>query len=194
MPQNYKLLTGLIALAGSLTLIITGEINPLYYPFVLLMLYGYARILKNRPQGSRFAIGLSSIGGLFLFFLDAFIITKDYLISVGHLSLIFHAIKSFDIKEPYDPMQVYFMSLLQLVIASEFTTQMLFGVIIIIFIVLFIFVMVMAHYIKAGIFQNNMVGFKKRRPAGSHLLPHSNIPGNYNDYPVNPFFYKSSKA
>ncbi|MCX7794507.1 MAG: DUF3488 and transglutaminase-like domain-containing protein [Thermodesulfovibrionales bacterium] len=150
MPQRYKLLTALIALAGSVTVIITGELNPFYYFFVFLMIYGYVRLLKNKPQGSRFVIGLSSIWGLLLFLFDIFVITGDYLVSVGHLSLIFHAIKSFDIKEPYDPLQVYFMSLLQLVIASEFTTRMLFGVIIIIFIALFIFAMMMAHYIKAS--------------------------------------------
>lgn len=151
MPQRYKVLTGLIAISGSLTLIFTGELNPVYYPFLFLMIYGYIRLIKNRPQGSRFVIGLSSIAGLFIFFIDVFIITGDYLVSVGHLSLVFHAIKSFDIKEPYDPLQVYFMSLLQLVVASEFTTQMLFGAIIILFIFLFIFVMIMAHYIKTSL-------------------------------------------
>ncbi|MFN3740163.1 MAG: transglutaminaseTgpA domain-containing protein [Thermodesulfovibrionales bacterium] len=151
MPQRYKVLTGLIALSGSLTLIFTGELNPVYYPFLFLMIYGYIRLIKNKPQGSRFIIGLSSIAGLFIFFIDVFIITGDYLVSVGHLSLIFHAIKSFDIKEPYDPLQVYFMALLQLVVASEFTTQMLFGAIIILFVFLFIFVMIMAHYIKTSL-------------------------------------------
>lgn len=151
MPQRYKILTGLIALSGSLTLIFTGELNPVYYPFLFLMTYGYIRLIKNKPQGSRFVIGLSSIAGLFIFFIDVFIVTGDYLVSVGHLSLVFHAIKSFDIKEPYDPLQVYFMSLLQLVVASEFTTQMLFGAIIILFVFLFIFVMIMAHYIKTSL-------------------------------------------
>ncbi len=151
MPRRYKVLTGLIALSGSLTLIFTGELNPVYYPFLFLMIYGYIRLIKNKPQGSRFVIGLSSIAGLFIFFIDAFLITEDYLVSVGHLSLVFHAIKSFDIKEPYDPLQVYFMALLQLVVASEFTTQMLFGAIIILFIFLFIYVMIMAHHIKTSL-------------------------------------------
>ncbi len=148
MPERYRLLTALTAVAGSLSLIITGEPNPVYYPFLFLMLYGYWRLLKGKPQGSRFVIGASSIGGLIIFLVDAFIITGDYLLSVAHLSFIFHAIKSFDIKEPYDPFQVYFMALLQLVVASEFTVAMLFGGIIILFIILFIFVMNMAHYIK----------------------------------------------
>ncbi len=148
MPERYKLLTALTAVAGSFSLVITGEPNPVYYPFLFLMLYGYWRLLKGKPQGSRFVIGASSIGGLIIFLVDVFIITEDYLISVAHLSFIFHAIKSFDIKEPYDPFQVYFMALLQLVVASEFTVAMLFGGIIILFIILFIFVMNMAHYIK----------------------------------------------
>jgi|GEM_PF-586967 len=148
MPERYKFLTALTAIAGSLSLIATGEPNPVYYPFLFLMLYGYWRLLKGKPQGSRFIIGASSIGGLIIFLVDVFIITGDYLLSVAHLSFIFHAIKSFDIKEPYDPFQVYFMALLQLVVASEFTVAMLFGGIIILFIVLFIFVMNMAHYIK----------------------------------------------
>jgi transglutaminase-like putative cysteine protease len=148
MPERYKFLTALTAVAGSLSLIATGEPNPVYYPFLLLMLYGYWRLLKGKPQGSRFVIGASSIGGLIIFLVDVFIVTGDYLLSVAHLSFIFHAIKSFDIKEPYDPFQVYFMALLQLVVASEFTVAMLFGGIIILFIILFIFVMNMAHYIK----------------------------------------------
>ncbi len=148
MPQQYKLFTALTAIAGSFSLVITGELNPIYYPFILIMLYGYWRLLKGLPQASRSVIGASSIMGVLIFLFDSFLITGDYLTSVGHLSLIFHAIKSFDIKEPYDPLQVYFMALLQLVVASEFTVAMLFGVIIILFIILFIIVMNMAHYVK----------------------------------------------
>lgn len=148
MPRRYRLLTGLTAIGGSFALVITGELNPVFYPFIFLSLIGYRRLLKGAPQAPKIIIGLSSVAGLFIFLFDAFILTGDYLVSVAHLSLIFHAIKSFDIKDPYDPLQVYFMTLLQLVIASEFTVAMLFGIVMILFIIMFIIVMNMAHYIK----------------------------------------------
>ncbi len=150
MPQNYKLFTFFVAVTGTFSLVITGSLHSVFFIFIPLMFYGYLRLLKNKRQASKKVVEMASIAGLMIFIFDINFITVDYLIGVGHLSLIFHAIKSFDIKEPYDPLQVFFMSLLQLVIASEFTTKMLFGFILLIFIVAMLFAMVMAHFIKSG--------------------------------------------
>ena len=52
------------------------------------------------PNLSRWTIGGLSIATLFLFVIDTLIITGDMFIAVAHLTIVFQAIKSFDLKEP----------------------------------------------------------------------------------------------
>ena len=150
MPVIYRLLTGVIAVSGCFALVTTGELNPVFYLFIFIMLFGYYRLLHNRPQAPKRLVGFSSAVVFVIFLFDIFTITQDYLTAVGHLTFMFHAIKSFDIKDPYDPLQVYFMSLLQLVVAAEFTIAILFGITLIFFVITLLFAIVLAHYIKFG--------------------------------------------
>ncbi len=150
MPKGYKLLTFLVAFIGNLSLVVTGQLNPVFILLGGLFIVGYIRSLKGLPQANRYVIGVGSTIILGIFLLDSFVVTGDVIVGVAHLSLLFHALKSFDIKDPWDPLQVFFMSLIQLLLASELTRSMLFGVSFVIFIVLMVFAIFYSHLIKEG--------------------------------------------
>jgi len=71
-------------------------------------------------------------------------------LAVAHLTITFQAIKSFDLKEPWDHLQVYFMSLLQLIIASDLTRSLTFGFVFVVFMGLLVTAMVLSHFLKEG--------------------------------------------
>jgi transglutaminase-like putative cysteine protease len=150
MPQIYKVLTFVLAFTGCLSLLMTGETKVLMSLTVIGIFPGYYRFLKGEPQAPKWAIGGLSVLTLLIFFLDASSISNDYFLAVAHLTLAFQAIKSFDLKEPWDHLQVYFMSLLQLIIASELSYSIAFGVIFVLFLVALVSAIVLAHFIKEG--------------------------------------------
>ncbi|MFC1549385.1 DUF3488 and DUF4129 domain-containing transglutaminase family protein, partial [Nitrospirota bacterium] len=57
---------------------------------------------------------------------------------------------SFDMREPWDPLQVYFMSILQIIITSELSLSIIVGVFFGVFLVLFMVAMVFSHFMKEG--------------------------------------------
>jgi hypothetical protein len=150
MPQLYSVLTAIIALTGCLSLVISGEVNPFMSLTGIGLIPGYYRLLKGMPQAPRRLIGGLSVLTLLIFFADSLVISKDYFLGVAHLTITFQAIKSFDLKEPWDNLQVFFVSLLQLIITSEFTHSIFFGVIFIFFLVALVAAMVLAHFIREG--------------------------------------------
>jgi transglutaminase-like putative cysteine protease len=150
MPQIYKILTGILAFTGCLSLLITSAVNPLMSFAGIGIFPGYYRFLKGMPQAPKWVIGGLSVFTLFTYFVDAFSISNDYFLAVAHLTITFQAIKSFDLREPWDHLQVYFMSLLQLIIVSELTNSIVFGVIFVFFLVAFVTAMVLAHFVKEG--------------------------------------------
>ncbi|MEW6419798.1 MAG: DUF3488 and transglutaminase-like domain-containing protein [Nitrospirota bacterium] len=150
MPQLYRILTAVLAFTGCVSLVISGEINPLMSLTGIGLFPGYYRFLKGMPQAPRWAIGGFSVLTLLLFFFDTLIVSNDYFLSVAHLTITFQAIKSFDLREPWDHLQVYFMALLQLIIASELTQSIAFGVIFILFLITLVTAMVLAHFMKEG--------------------------------------------
>jgi transglutaminase-like putative cysteine protease len=150
MPRIYKVLTFILAFTGCLSLLMTGETKIFMSLTVIGIFPGYYRFLKGEPQAPRWAIGALSVLTLLIFFLDSFSISNDYFLAVAHLTLAFQAIKSFDLKEPWDHLQVYFMSLLQLIIASELTHSIAFGAIFVLFLVALVSAIVLAHFIKEG--------------------------------------------
>ena len=150
MPQIYKILTFVLAFTGCLSLLMTGETKVFMSLTVVGIFPGYHRFLKGEPQAPKWAVGGLSVLTLLIFFLDSFAISNDYFLAVAHLTLAFQAIKSFDLKEPWDHLQVYFMSLLQLIIASELTHSIAFGVIFMLFLVTLVSAIVIAHFIKEG--------------------------------------------
>ena len=150
MPQLYSVLTAIIAFTGCLSLVISGEVNPFMSLTAIGLLPGYYRLLKGMPQAPRWLIGGFSVLTLLIFFADSLVISKDYFLGVAHLTITFQAIKSFDLREPWDNLQVFFVSLLQLIITSEFTHSIVFGVIFIFFLVALVAAMVLAHFIREG--------------------------------------------
>lgn len=148
MQRVYNILTAIIAFTGCLSIIISGETNPLLSLLCLGVISGYYRFLKGKPPANRYITGGLSIITLLIFILDSIFLSKDYFIAVAHLTIIFQVIKSFDLKEPWDYLQVYFMVLLQLIIASELVYSILFGIVFIAFLLLFVAVAVFSHFIR----------------------------------------------
>lgn len=147
MPTGYKLITAILALTGSVSLVISGEINPLMSIGGLAAFPGYYRFLKGHQHAPSWAVGIFSVLTLFVFGFES-IVSGDIFLAVAHLTISFQAIKSFDLKEPWDHVQVYFMSLLQLIIASEMTYSVVFGVVFIVFMGLLVTAMVYSHFLK----------------------------------------------
>jgi transglutaminase-like putative cysteine protease len=148
MPQLYKILTAILAFTGCISLIVSGGINPLMSLTGIGFLPGYYRFLKGMPHAHKWTIGGLSIIAFLVFILDSLIISKDSLLGVAHLTITFQAIKSFDLKEPWDHLQVYFMTLLQLIIASELTYSIAFGVVFIFFLIVLVAAIIIAHFVK----------------------------------------------
>jgi transglutaminase-like putative cysteine protease len=153
MPRIYKALTALLAVTGCAGLFITGPLNPVMLIPALGLIPGYVRLWKDMPAAQKWIVSSLSISALFFFAFDALIITGDLFIAVAHLTVVFQAIKSFDLKEPWDHLQVYFMSLLQLIIASELTRSIVFGAVFIIFLIALVTAMVISHFLKEGTFR-----------------------------------------
>lgn len=153
MPGIYKALTALLAITGCAGLFITGPLNPVMLIPALGLIPGYIRLWKDMPPAQKWLVSSLSISALFFFAFDALIMTRDLFIAVAHLTIVFQAIKSFDLKEPWDHLQVYFMSLLQLIIASELTRSIVFGVVFIIFLIALVTAMVISHFLKEGTFR-----------------------------------------
>ncbi|MEW6713674.1 MAG: DUF3488 and transglutaminase-like domain-containing protein [Nitrospirota bacterium] len=149
MPGTYKLFTALVALIGSVSLVSTGEINPLFSVIGAGLLWGYYRALRSYPSLPKWAVGTLT-STTFIIFLINLYINRDIFISVAQMTLIFQTIKSFDIKDPWDPLQVFFMSLLQLLMASELTTTIYFGIIFVVFVIFFVISIVLGHFVKEG--------------------------------------------
>jgi transglutaminase-like putative cysteine protease len=150
MPQTYSVLTFVLAFTGCVSLIVSGELNPYLYIFSITCFPGYYRLLKGKPQAPKWIIGGFSVATLLIFLFDSFVISNDYFLAVSHLTILFQAIKSFDLREPWDHLQVYFMALLQLIIASELIYSILFGIIFIFFLVTFVSAIILAHFMKEG--------------------------------------------
>jgi transglutaminase-like putative cysteine protease len=151
MPQLYRILTAVLAVTGCISLVMSGEVSPVMSLTGIGLFPGYYRFLRGLPCAPKWAISGFSLLTLLVFFFDSLVISNDYFLGIAHLTITFQAIKSFDLKEPWDHLQVYFMALLQLIIASELIYSITFGVIFILFLITFVAAMVFAHFMKEGI-------------------------------------------
>jgi transglutaminase-like putative cysteine protease len=147
MPGIYKIFTAIVALIGNVSLIATGEVNPVFSLFGAGLIFGYYRSIKGHPTLPKWAVGGLSLT-TFLVFLADFFITGDVFLAVAQMTLIFQTIKSFDIKEPWDPLQVFFVSLLQLLMASELTNSISFGIVFLVFLVFIVVSIVLGHFVR----------------------------------------------
>ncbi|MCK4910704.1 MAG: hypothetical protein KAR83_03630, partial [Thermodesulfovibrionales bacterium] len=110
----YKSLTAALALTGCASLIVSGELNILFMLPGLAIFLGYYRYLTGKPPISRWLVAGLAVVEIFVLGFDALVVSRDFLIALAHMTIVFQALKSFDFHEPWDPLQVYFMSLLQL--------------------------------------------------------------------------------
>jgi transglutaminase-like putative cysteine protease len=149
MPKIYRYLTAVLAVTGSVGLLVTGEINPLMAAGGIAIFPGYYRFLRGRAAAPGWVVGTASLLTLAVFFFDSFV-SGDVFLAVAHLTITFQAIKSYDLKEPWDYLQVYFVSLLQMVIASEMSQSVVFGVLFVFFLLTLVAAMVFAHFVKEG--------------------------------------------
>jgi transglutaminase-like putative cysteine protease len=149
-PLLYRLVTASIALTGSISLFLTGELNPVFSLPGLAMIPGYYRHIKGRRQAPGWAVGGLSALTLLIMIFDSVVISGDFFIAVAHMTVFFQAIKSFDLKEPWDPLQVYFMALLQLVMISELSLSLWVGVAFLAFLLMLLSAIVLAHFLKEG--------------------------------------------
>jgi protein-glutamine gamma-glutamyltransferase len=148
MPILYKAVTAVLAFTGCISLFITGQLNPIMTIGGIAVVLGYYRFFRSRQPAPAWAVGSLSLATLIVFMFDSLIMTGDVFIAVGHLTITFQALKSFDLKEPWDHLQVYFMTLLQLIMASELTRSFAFGVVFLIFMMLLVTAMVLSHFLK----------------------------------------------
>lgn len=147
---TYRLLVAALAFTGSVSLVASGELNPLFALPGLAMIPGYYRYLKGLRPANRWVIAGLALVELLVVAFDTLMVSGDFLIAVAHMSIVFQALKSFDLREPWDPLQVYFMALLQLVITSELTLSIFMGAAFVAFLFIFMAAMVFSHFMKEG--------------------------------------------
>lgn len=150
MQSGYKWTLFFIVAISHTALFITSEMPPELFALMPVTVAGYLALIGGRKPVNRIVLNVVALATLIFFISDMFVISGDLLIAVGNLTLAFHAIKSFDIRTPGDGLQVFFMAVIQLVVASELDQPLIFGAIFLIFIassVLFI----MASYQAAEV-------------------------------------------
>lgn len=149
MPLIYRAVTVALAATGCLALLAGGEINPVYSLAAIGIVPGGYRVIRGRPPAPRWFLTASSLFALIVFFADA-LLNRDVFLAVAHLTIVIQVLKSFDLREPWDHLQVYFVSLLQLVIVTEMTNSVIFAVIFVVFMIVLVAAMVLSHFLKEG--------------------------------------------
>ncbi|NOY23887.1 MAG: DUF3488 domain-containing transglutaminase family protein [Acidobacteria bacterium] len=150
MQSGYKWTLFFIVAISHTALFITSEMPPELFILTPITIAGYLTLIAGKKPVNRIFLNAAALATLIFFISDMFVISGDLLIAVGNLTLAFHAIKSFDIRTPGDGLQVFFMAVIQLVVASELDQPLIFGAIFLVFIassVLFI----MASYQAAEV-------------------------------------------
>jgi transglutaminase-like putative cysteine protease len=150
MPLSYKFITALLAFTGCISLLITGELIPLFMVPGIALIPGYYRFLRGGEPAPRWVIsGLAAVAAGVVAF-DTIMVSGDFFVAVAHMTIVFQVLKSFDLRVPWDHLQVYFMSLLQMIMASEMAISMAVGGIFVVFLFIFVAAIVLSHFMKEG--------------------------------------------
>jgi transglutaminase-like putative cysteine protease len=150
MPLSYKFITALLAFTGCISLLITGELIPLFMVPGIALIPGYYRFLRGGEPAPRWVIsGLAAVAAGVVAF-DTIMVSGDFFVAVAHMTIVFQVLKSFDLRVPWDHLQVYFMALLQLIMASELAISMAVGGMFVVFLFIFVAAIVLSHYMKEG--------------------------------------------
>lgn len=150
MLTLYKYITAALAFAGCGSLLLTGEMNPVFLTPGLMLIPGYYRYVRGRPAVSRWLVAGLAVLELFVLAFDVLVVSPDFLIAIAHMTIVFQALKSFDMREPWDPLQVYFMSILQMIITSELSLSIVVGIAFVVFLLIFMAALVLSHFMKEG--------------------------------------------
>ncbi len=159
MPLSYKFITAFLAFTGCISLVITGELVPVFLIPGVALVPGYYRFLRGCEPAPKWAIGVLSIATVGILTFDTVAVSGDFFVAVAHMTIVFQALKSFDLREPWDHLQVYFMSLLQLIMTSELAISMAVGGIFVVFLFILVAAIVLSHFMKEGTL--GKIGFKK---------------------------------
>jgi transglutaminase-like putative cysteine protease len=159
MPQSYKFITAFLAFTGCISLVITGELVPVFLIPGVALIPGYYRFLRGCEPAPKWAIGVLSIATVGILAFDTVAVSGDFFVAVAHMTIVFQGLKSFDLREPWDHLQVYFMALLQLIMTSELALSMAVGGIFVVFLFILVAAIVLSHFLKEGTL--GKVGLKK---------------------------------
>ncbi len=150
MQSGYKWTLFFIVAISHGALLVTGEMPTGLFVLMPVTALGYALLIRGKKPGNRVILNIAAFLTLIYFVFDMFVISGDLLIAVGNLTLAFHAIKSFDIRTPGDGLQVFFMSVIQLVVASELDQPLVFAAIFLVFVISSV-LFIMASYQAAEV-------------------------------------------
>jgi transglutaminase-like putative cysteine protease len=150
MPLSYRFITALLAFTGCISLVITGELILLFMIPGIALIPGYYRFLRGGAPAPRWVISWLAAVAAGVVVFDTLMVSSDFFVAVAHMTIVFQALKSFDLKEPWDHLQVYFMSLLQLIMASELAVSMAVGGMFVVFLFIFVAAIVLSHFVKEG--------------------------------------------
>ncbi len=150
MQLAFRILVAALAFTGSLSLLVSGELNLLFVLPGLAMIPGYYRYIRGYEPVSRWLIAGLALVELGVVAFDSLMVSGDFFIAVAHMTIIFQALKSFDMREAWDPLQVYFMSMLQVVMTSELTLSIAMGGVFVVFLFIFMAALVFSHFMKEG--------------------------------------------
>ena len=92
MPILYRVVTAVLAFTGCISLLLTGELNPLMTVSGLAILPGYYRFLKGMQAAPNWAVGTLSLLTLVVFLTDSLMLSGDVFLAVAHLTIAFQAI------------------------------------------------------------------------------------------------------
>lgn len=92
MPGIYKLFTAVVALIGNISLISTGELDPVFSIIGTGLFWGYYRALRRYPSLPKWAVGTLTLTTFIVFLINLYI-NRDVFISVAQMTLIFQTIK-----------------------------------------------------------------------------------------------------
>lgn len=145
-------MTALLAFTGCMSLVITGELFPAFMVPGVAVLVGYYRFLRGYEPAPRLVISALSVVAVGLLVFDMTAISEDFFVAVAHMTIVFQALKSFDLRDPWDHLQVYFMSLLQLIMTSELAISLAVGGMFVVFLFMLVAAVVFSHFIREGTF------------------------------------------
>ena len=145
----HQLASRVLALSGTLSVILTGEISVVLSIAALVALaLSFFQAIRRQASwlSSRFWNALN-IFIIVYFVLDLMILSGSLLVAVTHFTLMLMLHKLFNLKSLQDYNHLYLISLLQFLAASTFTGGFIFAIVFVLFITSAIWALVLHHLV-----------------------------------------------